>query len=246
MLPVEIIPVLKDNYSYLVLDQKTSTVLVIDPGEARPILDKLEALKVRAAAVWLTHSHRDHLAGLEELLERAGSLPVVCSKLDRQDIARSNFWVEEGNHLEFAGETVEILSVPGHSSGHIAFHFPKSRHLFSGDVIFGCSCGAVFTKDYEAMYESVQKIAHLHPKTKIWCGHEYTANNLKFAEHVLGEAALRERRSQIKIPTVPLSLEVELKTNPFFQCESEAVQRFTGKTEPKSVFRALREMKDRF
>ncbi len=241
---IEIVPVLKDNYSYLAVDPITRTAASVDPGEAAPILETLEANGWRLSEVWITHSHHDHIGGLEKLLERTGPVPVICSHTDRDRVPHAERWVRDGDRFEFAAETVEVLEVPGHSDGHIAFHLPKAGHLFSGDLLFGASCGAVFTKDFEAMYRSLEKVRSLPPKTQIWCGHEYTQRNLGFAETVLGEAALRERRANFRTPSVPLLLKQELATNPFLQLEAPAVQRFTGRTEPVSVLKTLRERKD--
>lgn len=247
-LSVQIVPVLKDNYTYLAVDGASGDCLIIDPPEAQPVLDRINSEKLRPVAIWLTHHHNDHIAGVPDLLREFPDLPVICSRRDVERIPQSTRSVGEGDTLEFAGETATVMELPGHADGHIAFHFPDSGHLFCGDVIFGASCGAVFTDTHSEMFHSVSRVATLPPSTRLWVGHEYTQNNLRFAEAVLGAGALKERKEKFLVPSVPLLLEEELRTNPFMRLESPEVLGYLGLQpgNPEAAFKALRLAKDRF
>lgn len=243
---VRYVPTLKDNYSYVVVDKPSRAALLIDPAEDRPVREFLESEGLAPSAIWITHHHGDHTGGIEGLRRHYGDLPVLASERDKDRVPCVTRTVNEGDRLEFAGQPVAVLAVPGHAEGHIAFHFPEAGELFAGDVIFGASCGAVFTGTYDDMCDSVCKVKALPPSTRIWCGHEYTGNNLRWAEHVLGEEALAARKAAYKVPSIPLRLEEELATNPFLRLDSPEVRQYTGQTETRAVFKALRQLKDKF
>lgn len=248
MLTVAVIPVLKDNYSYLVIDAATRSCLIVDPPEVEPILDEIQTRALKPLAIWLTHHHQDHIAGVPGLATKFNGIPIICSERDRPRISASTRSVKEGDRLEFGGEEAFVLEVPGHAEGHVAFHFEESRHLFCGDVIFGASCGAVFGDTHSEMYHSVTRLAQLPPQTQLWCGHEYTKNNLRFAEAVLGNEALEERKQTFSVPSVPLLLETEHQTNPFMRLESREVLAYLNREagDPEGTFKALRLAKDKF
>lgn len=248
MLEVITVAVLKDNYTYLVVDKPTRACLIIDPPEVEPVVQALEAGGLRPLAVWLTHHHADHIAGVPGLLQRYPELSVVCSHRDGTRIADVSRTVQEGDELDFGGERARVLELPGHAEGHIAYHFAESGHLFCGDVIFGASCGAVFGDTFGEMYRSVKRVSELPPDTRLWCGHEYTQNNLKFAEAVLGQPRLAGRKAAFRVPSVPLLLAEELETNPFMNLESPEVLNYLGRQpgEPEATFRALRVAKNSF
>ncbi len=243
---VHFLPTLKDNYSYVVVDDARRTALLIDPAEAPPVLSFLDEHGLKVEAIWITHHHSDHTGGIDGILRIHRGAPVICSERDKDRVPCITRTVKEGDRLEFAGQVATVLEVPGHAEGHIAYHFPQSHHLFAGDVIFGASCGAVPTGDYADMHRSVTRLGRLSPQTQIWCGHEYTGNNLRWAEVVLGEEALKQRKASFKTPSIPLILETELATNPFLKLESPEVQAYAGETEPFKVFKALRLAKNQF
>jgi hydroxyacylglutathione hydrolase len=243
---VRFVPTLKDNYSYLAVDTPSRKTLVIDPAEAEPVLQAIEEQGLAPTAIWITHHHGDHTGGIEGILSRFGDLPVVCSERDKDRVPHANRTVKQGDRLEFAGETAEVLFLPGHADGHIAFHFPRSGHLFAGDVLFGMSCGAVFDGSYDQMCDSVRQVKQLPPSTRIWCGHEYTGNNFRWAETVLGEQAIARRKASYKVPSIPLLLEEELATNAFLRLDSPEVQAYTGESDARAAFKALRQKKDKF
>lgn len=248
MLSVAVIPVLKDNYSYLLIDEVTRSCLIVDPPEVSPVVEEIERRGLKPKAIWLTHHHQDHIAGVPGLAAKFPGIPVICSERDRPRISASTRSVKEGDRLEFGGEEASVLEVPGHAEGHVAFYFADSGHLFCGDVIFGASCGAVFGDTHSEMYHSVTRLAQLPPQTKLWCGHEYTENNLRFAEAVLGSEALQDRKREFTVPSVPLLLETEHRTNPFMRLESREVLDYLNREagDPEASFKALRLAKDKF
>ncbi|MEW6283637.1 MAG: hydroxyacylglutathione hydrolase, partial [Candidatus Eremiobacterota bacterium] len=172
------IPVLSDNYSYLVEDTTERTCVIVDPAEGPPVIAEVERLGLRPVMVWNTHHHPDHVAGNRAVLDRFGSLPVYGSAGDRGRIPELTVFLNDGDTVEFAGERAAVLFLPGHTSAHIAFHLPDSGHIFLGDVLFGYSCGKVLEGSFEDMFRSVSRVGRLPDSTQVWCGHEYTLNNL--------------------------------------------------------------------
>ena len=246
------IQVLSDNYSYLVIDTEQRTAAVVDPGAAAPVLAAAEAEGVRVVALWNTHHHFDHVGGNADVLARWPGIPVLGSAGDVGRIAELTQTFAAGDHFAFAGWQVRILGVPGHTRGHIAFYIPPestggAAHLFSGDLIFGYSCGNVFEGTKEQMYASLSQLLELPEETLIYCGHEYTLSNRKWAAAIEPDNPdISERIAQEQPPTVPLRLSLEKKTNHFLRCHLEPARRFTGKSEPAQVFAALRTHKDSF
>lgn len=244
---VRALPALDDNYIYLLRGPNEEECALVDPSQAAPILEELRRHPGRLVAIYLTHHHHDHLGGLKELLERLGPVPVHGSRVDQARIPEISVPLEDGDRISFAGEEGQAWLVPGHTRGHLAYHFPRSGHLFSGDTLFGAGCGRLFEGSAEQMHRSLQKLAGLPDETRIWCGHEYTRANLRFARTVDPDnAELAEREKRWAPPTVPLEMGLEKRTNPFLRCAEPALQRATGKCAPVEVFAELRQRKDRF
>jgi len=244
---VHVVPILEDNYGYIIEDTRDKSCLVLDPGEAAPLVAYIQKHGLKPVAIWNTHHHADHIAGNSGILAEFPNLPVIGPEGNRGQIPEVTQWVKAGDPLEFAGETVQIFAVPGHTLGHLAFYFP-SGHLFSGDLLFGYSCGKVFEGTLEQMYQSVAQFSHLPDETLVYAGHEYTFSNRKFAQTVDPDNADIKARieREAEPPTIPLKLGLERKTNPFLRLNSPAVQAFTGKTAPAEVFAELRTRKDNF
>ncbi|MFS8809040.1 hydroxyacylglutathione hydrolase [Synechococcus sp. R65.1] len=247
------LPALRDNYIYLLYDPETATAAVVDPAVAEPVLDKLAELGAELVAIFNTHHHHDHVGGNRQLLERYPRAAVYGSQADRGRIPGQTVELRAGETVEFAGRQATVLFVPGHTRGHVAYYFPESGDLFCGDTLFAGGCGRLFEGTPEQMVGSLDQLRQLPEATRVWCAHEYTLNNLRFALTVDGDnpdlqaryqqvAALRQAGS----PTVPSTIGEERRTNPFLRWDQPALQAATGVLDPVQVFARLRGMKDRF
>ena len=179
---VEIIKCLKDNYSYLITDSDRNSI-VIDPSEADPIIKIVEKKKLNLQFILNTHHHFDHIGGNDELKKKYSS-EIVGFKKDKDRIPGIDISVSDNEVWKSGNFEAKIIYIPGHTSGHIAFYFYKNEILFSGDTLFSLGCGRVFEGTHEDMYNSLSKFKSLPPSTKVYCGHEYTVSNLKFAMKV--------------------------------------------------------------
>lgn len=254
-MPLEIlaIPVLRDNYVYVLVDG--TDAVVVDPGEAAPVARVLGERGLVLSAIWCTHHHLDHVGGIAGL--RAEGLPVVGGRYDHEHhrIPAQTQVVSEGDHLEHGGVRFDILEVPGHTLGAIAF--VGGGVAFTGDMLFLGGCGRVFEGTMPMMRASLERLARLDPETRLYCGHEYTEANLRFALHVEPESmAIRERLEAVRAvrarsePTVPGRLGDELATNPFLRSDRPAVREFAARRGEAStadeVFARVREAKNEF
>lgn len=244
----------RDNYIWTLTDGKNACV--VDPGEARPVLDFLRANGIALCAILNTHHHYDHVNGNAELLEHF-AVPVYGPR--HEDIVEVSVPVGENDRVEIAalGLRFEVLDIPGHTAGHVAYY--DANYLFCGDTLFACGCGRLFEGTPEQMTASLAKLAALPDATQVCCGHEYTLANIAFAQAVEpGNAALaeREKREREKrragLPTLPALLADEHATNPFLRCEQAevvaAAARHAGRPvdNPLAVFSVLREWKNNF
>ena len=242
------VPCLRDNYAYLVAHRGRTAV--VDPSEADPVLRELGNRGLELVEIWLTHHHWDHVGGIERLVESCSVRHVRGSLYDAEHarIPEQTDALRDGDWFDFGGARVDVLEIPGHTLGAIAFI--TEGNLFSGDTLFVAGCGRVFEGTMKMMSESLSKLRTLPPETKLWCGHEYTVNNLRFArtvepqnqaiESALAEAiAAREARRF----TVPSTLSSELETNPFLRFDVPAV---AAGRDPVEVFGAIRRAKDAF
>ena len=252
---LEVVPVnaFKDNYVWTLRDGRSAAV--VDPGEARPVLEYLAREKLSLIAILATHHHPDHVGGIGEIL-REHRVPVYGPR--GEPIATLTDPVCEGDTVSLPAldASFSVLDIPGHTRAHIAYY--GAGALFCGDTLFACGCGRLFEGTAEQMYASLQKLAALPDDTKVYCGHEYTLANIGFAKSVEpGNAALsaRERRDQALRaagrPTLPSTLGEEKATNPFLRCADPAVVESANKylgsrvADPIRVFAAIREWKNR-
>jgi hydroxyacylglutathione hydrolase len=251
---LEIVPVkaFKDNYVWTL--RNATHAAVVDPGEARPVLDYLARENLQLAAILATHHHADHVGGIAELLETR-RVPVYGPR--NEPIATLSHPVSEGDSVTIAQLGVEfsVLDIPGHTRAHIAYY--GAGALFCGDTLFACGCGRLFEGTAEQMYASLQKLLALPDATKVYCGHEYTLANIGFARNVepansaLASREQRDRRlREAGKPTLPSTLADEKATNPFLRCREpavvESVNKYLGArvSDPVRVFAAIREWKN--
>ena len=237
---VEIIKCLQDNYSYIIVDEKNQTACVIDPSEAQPIINFVEEKKIYLKYILNTHHHYDHIGGNEELKKKYNS-KIVGFKEDRNRIPGINEFVENNQIWKADNFEAKIFHVPGHTSGHIAYHFYKEKKIFTGDTLFSLGCGRIFEGTYEEMFNSLNKIKNLSEDTEIFCGHEYTLQNSKFCiYHDSKNLSLKKKIIEIEeklrkgLPTIPSILKDEIECNIFL------------KAKDVESFSKLRDLKDNF
>ena len=176
---IEIIPCLQDNYSYLIIDKTNNSACVIDPSEPGPIINFINKNNIKLEYILNTHHHFDHIGGNEELKKKFGST-ILGFKEDSHRIPKIDILLEDNQIWRAKNFTAQIIHIPGHTSGHICFHFFNEKLAFTGDTLFSLGCGRIFEGTYEEMFRSLNKIKSLPMETKIYCGHEYTLNNSKF------------------------------------------------------------------
>jgi hydroxyacylglutathione hydrolase len=264
---VERIPTLRDNYTYLVIDEKTGEAAVIDAPEAEPVEARVAKLGVRLTQVLSTHHHPDH-SGANPALAARYRVPVRGHRSDAKRIPGFTDGLEEGDRVRIGELEAEVLFIPAHTRGHIAYHFPGA--VFCGDTLFAGGCGRLFEGNPQMMHEALNvKLAKLPDATLVYCGHEYTEANLRFALTLEpGNAALVERMAGVKARraraasdwhdateaemTVPSTLGDERATNPFMRASSPELVASVRKllpdtpSDPVRVLGAVRALKDKF
>lgn len=246
------IAALQDNYIWL-LSNKENHCVIVDPGEAKPVLDAINEHQLTPEAILLTHHHHDHVDGVAELVARYANLPVFGPR-ETQKCGATQI-VEEGITLSLLDSDFSVLAVPGHTSGHIAYY--SQPFLFCGDTIFSAGCGRIFEGTPKQLFDSIQKISKLPDDTLICCAHEYTLSNLKFANAIWPEEptikAYLHKISQMReksLSTLPTTLGLERKINLFLRCHDIDLKRkLSNKPESMEnwqVFAQLRSKKDCF
>lgn len=248
------IPCLYDNYIYLVLNTDTQEAIVVDPGEAYPVLVQVEKLGVNLTAVLCTHHHNDHIGGVSELVTQLPELDVYGFIDDQYRITMLNKLLSDGDRFTVGGIAVSTLHTPGHTTGSVCYQVGDC--LLTGDTLFGGGVGRLFEGTATEMYSSIQnKILHLPVNTHLFFGHEYTLTNLGFAQTVEPgnndiKLRIKEVKRNLEMGMVPSTIEIELATNPFFRCDQpEIIKTLKDRSllEGESaveVFKALRLLRD--
>ena len=248
------IPCLTDNYAYIIKDNNTKLIGVVDPSEASPINTFLKKENLKLNYILNTHHHYDHIGGNLELKKKYNA-KVVGFVNDKHRIPGIDIAVKDNEKWLFGKSTVNILHIPGHTLGHICFFFEKERIAFTGDTLFSLGCGKIFEGDHIQMLASLNKIKKLPKNTMIYCGHEYTEKNAEFCmKYDFDNIDLKNKFEKIKklrlsnLPTIPSLLEDELKSNIFLRCDRNdlKIKLNMKNQEDFKVFRKIRDLKDSF
>ena len=252
-LEIRTLKALRDNYVWLLRDPETGATGVVDPSEPRPVFAVLEETGWKLTHVLNTHHHPDHTGGNLALKEKTGCT-IVGPRADRARIPGIDIDVADGEDYPFGKQVARVFDVPGHTRGHIAFWFGGSRALFCGDTLFTLGCGRLFEGTPQQMWTSLSKLKALPAETRVFCGHEYTQSNARFAVTVEPKnEALAARSRQVDAlrarnePTVPATMGEELATNPFLRADQSALQAAMGAVgDPVATFAEIRRRKDVF
>jgi hydroxyacylglutathione hydrolase len=250
------VPAFNDNYIWLVTGKSPGRVAIVDPGDAAPVLDRLARDHLTPVAILCTHHHGDHVGGVKDLLQHF-MIPVYGPAREHIDGVSHPLHGGERVRLDELGPEFEVLEIPGHTAGHIAYH--GDGMLFCGDTLFSAGCGRLFEGTAEQMHDSLSRLAALPGATQVYCAHEYTEANLRFAQAVEPDNPdARQYREQVRNlrlqgrPTLPSTLDLERRVNPFLRAAQPGVRRAAEAkcgqtlTTTASVFACLRRWKDGF
>lgn len=236
------VPILSDNYAWLLKDPATGFTAIVDPAEDAPVMDAIRAAGGRLDAILLTHHHDDHIAAVEPIRARTGA-KVIGAKADAYRLPKLDLAVTEGDVVPLGSVSARVIDTPGHTIGHISYYIADGGLLLCADTLFSLGCGRLTEAGTAAqLYDSLRKLAALPGDTLVCCGHEYTQSNARFAlTEEPGNAALQARAAEIGRqraagqPTIPTTLQQELATNPFLHASS--ANEFTAMRRRKDVFR---------
>ena len=246
---------LQDNYGYLAHHIETGATASVDAPDGDAILAQLAAKGWTLTDILITHHHPDHVQGISTLKATFPDAVVVGPKKEAAQIPGVQRQVVEGDVVRVGGAAARVIETPGHTIGHVVYHFADDAVAFTGDTLFSLGCGRVFATTMDVMYESLMKISDLPQETLIYCGHEYTAANARFALTIEPDnAILQERARNVDVLraagkfSMPSTLTLERAANPFLRCEEPDLLTAIGleDADPASVFATLRERKDRF
>jgi len=253
-LQIDPVPCLKDNYAYLVYDRGEAVCGVVDASEAEPVKRALESRKLKLTHILSTHHHMDHVGG-NLALKQAFGVQVVGAAKDAARIPGIDIGLKEGETFSLGSHRAQVLEIPAHTSQHIAFWFEDDRAVFTGDTLFAMGCGRLFEGTAEMMWASLSKLMRLPDDVRIYCGHEYTEANGRFALSVEPDNRdLQVRMVDVKatrakgLPTIPSTMGLEKKTNPFLRAQSPEIRRVLELNDASNVdvFAETRRRKDKF
>jgi hydroxyacylglutathione hydrolase len=248
-----LVPCLTDNYCVLLHDRMSGETAAIDAPHAGAIDAALSERGWQLNKIFITHHHTDHTAGIGELKAKYGA-EVIGPEIEADRIPGLSRGVRQGTRLDFAGHAIDVIETPGHTLGHVSYYFPDDGIAFTGDTLFSLGCGRVFEGNAQMMWHSLGKIAALPDATEIYCGHEYTLSNGRFAMTVEPEnETLKARVAEVEAlrkagtPTLPTTIGAEKATNPFLRPQSRAIRKRLGLegAEDPQVFAHLRQLKNK-
>ena len=251
---IEIIPCLNDNYSYLIHDEISNTVAIVDPSEFIPCDTIISKNYKKLDFILNTHHHYDHVGGNEELKKKYNS-KVLGFENDKNRIPQIDTVLKDNQEFKIGTLNFTTIFIPGHTRGHVAFYFKKERVVFSGDTLFSLGCGRVFEGTYKQMFQSLNKLKNLPGETKVYCGHEYTFKNLEFClKFNPNNNFLKKKKDDIKLslknkkPTIPSTIADEIKGNIFFRVNDPDIKKAINlENSPDiEIFTKLRDLKDNF
>ena len=251
---IEIISCLNDNYSYLIHDEKTNTVAIVDPSEFKPCDEVIKNKYKKLDFILNTHHHYDHVGGNEKLKQKYSSI-VLGYEGDKDRIPFIDNFLKDNQNFKIGNLNFSTIFVPGHTKGHIAFYLKNENIIFTGDTLFSLGCGRIFEGSYEQMFNSLQKFKKLPLDTKIYCGHEYTKKNLEFClRYEPNNKYLKKKKNwidnkiKINLPSIPISIKEELRTNIFLRCNEHEVKNALNlsNASEQEIFVKLRDLKDNF
>ena len=251
MLEVHQFPCLSDNYGYLLHDAESGETAAIDTPDAADYLRQAEAKGWHITHIWNTHWHPDHAGGNDAIKSETKCTIIAPQEVDR--ISGIDRVVAHGDTVTLGKWTAQIIDVSGHTNGHIAYHLPDAGIAFVGDSVFALGCGRMFEGEPQQFWDSLDRVRQWPAETTLYCAHEYTQSNAKFALHAdPGNAALKAYSDEIDAKrakgewTVPMALGRELETNPFLRADDPAIRARWGGESPAETFAALRSAKDNF
>mgnify|MGYP003665463899 CR=1 FL=1 len=251
MLQIHQFPCLTDNYGFLLHDAASGETAAIDTPDGAEYLRQAEAKGWRITQIWNTHWHPDHAGGNAAIVEASGATVIAPQEVER--LSPIDLLVSHGDTVTIGTHEARVIDVSGHTNGHIAYHLPTDGIAFVGDSVFALGCGRMFEGEPTQFWDSLQRIKALPAETVLYCAHEYTQANARFALHAdPGNAALQVYAREIDDkrargePTVPTRLDRELATNPFLRADEPALQAQWGGEDPAQTFAALRAGKDNF
>lgn len=255
VLDVTLIPAFSDNYIYLLRARGSGVVGIVDPGEAEPVFAALDRLEIMPTHIFNTHHHPDHTGGNEAIKERYPQARLIGPKSEMSRISGLERIVIEGDTISFGTVSFQVIEVPGHTRGHVAFWSEDGNALFCGDTLFSMGCGRLFEGTPQQMWTSLRKLSSLPHETRVYCGHEYSQANARFALTVdPGNAALAKRAAEVDAlrkagePTIPSTVGLENATNPFLRADRPEIAKAVelDGADPVKVFAEIRARKDKF
>ena len=250
---IEIISCLNDNYSYLIVEEKTNTISIVDPSEYEAC-DQVIKKYSKLDYILNTHHHADHVDGNLKLKKKYNSV-ILGFGLDKDRIPGIDIFLEDSQKQKIGDLEFEVIFVPGHTKGHIAIYFQKEKIVFTGDTLFSLGCGRVFEGSHKEMLKSLKKLKNLPQETKVYCGHEYTKTNLNFClKYDTDNSFLKKKSVEIhnklkkRVPTIPTTIGEEIKSNIFLRFDDANIKKALNLKDSSDqvVFSKLRDLKDTF